>query len=453
MIAALKARWATLKKNGFVRSAGALAGGTALAQAIVVLATPLLTRLYSPTDFSTLAVYSAILAIFSSVACLRFEIAIPLPARDEDAANLLALALIGPAILGLLMGLAVSIWPDQIVELIKQPALRSVLWLLPLGVWLAGSYAAAQYWATRKKSFGVIARTRMLQAFAGTGVQVGMGWIGLGPIGLLMGQLINGGAGTWGLLNKSWRKDRKSFLSVRWGRIKVLFKEYHRFPKYSALEALANSGGIQFPMILIAALVVGPEAGYLLLATRVMAAPIGLIGGAVAQVYLSNAPTAYRERRLSEHTLEVIEGLVRAGVGPLIFAGVSAPFLFPLIFGKEWQRAGELVAWMTPWFVMQFLASPVSMALHVTGNQRAALLLQLFGFILRVGFAAMGAAALGRVSEAYAISGFVFYSLYIAVIFKKISIDFSNIVAIFKRRWKGIVLWIAFGIFVSFIAS
>lgn len=49
-----------LPKNRFARSVSILAGGTAAGQAIVVLASPLLTRLYSPEDFGLLAVYAAL---------------------------------------------------------------------------------------------------------------------------------------------------------------------------------------------------------------------------------------------------------------------------------------------------------------------------------------------------------------------------------------------------------
>ncbi|MGJ7607616.1 lipopolysaccharide biosynthesis protein [Variovorax sp. LT1R20] len=453
MISALQAKWTAMRKDGFVRSIGALAGGTAFAQALTVLAMPLLTRLYSPADFSILAVYSAILAIISAIACLRFEIAIPLPERDDDGANLLALALIGPMLFGLLTAAVLLIWPDQIVAVLKQPALRPFLWLFPLGVWFAGSYAAALYWATRKKNFNAIARTRVLQAVVGTGVQAGAGWFGFGPIGLLAGQLINSGAGFWGLLKKNWRADRQAFLLVRWRRMYDLFREYHRFPKYSTLEALANNAGVQLPMIIIAALAAGPEAGYLLLATKVMAAPISLIGGAVAQVYLANAPAAHRAGQLPKLTLQVISGLVKTGVGPLIFAGIIAPVVFPLVFGQEWRRAGELVAWMTPWFVMQFLASPVSMALHVTGNQRSALALQIFGCFLRVGFVILGVVLLGKFSEAYAVSGLIFYLIYIAVILRRLSIGLFDFLILLAKGWKFLLAWVFLGIFLIFVVS
>ena len=41
-------------KGQFARSVGILAGGTALGQAITVLAAPVLTRLFTPDDFGVL---------------------------------------------------------------------------------------------------------------------------------------------------------------------------------------------------------------------------------------------------------------------------------------------------------------------------------------------------------------------------------------------------------------
>ena len=90
----MKAQIAAIRQNGFVRSAGILVGGTAGAQALTVLALPLLTRIYSPEEFSLLAIYVAMLTMLSVVACLRLEIAIPLPDNDNEAANLLGLALL-----------------------------------------------------------------------------------------------------------------------------------------------------------------------------------------------------------------------------------------------------------------------------------------------------------------------------------------------------------------------
>lgn len=80
-----------LLKGRFARSVTVLAGGAVLGQAITVLVSPILTRLYSPEDFGVFGVYASILGIVTVIASLRYEYALPLPEDDAIAANILAL--------------------------------------------------------------------------------------------------------------------------------------------------------------------------------------------------------------------------------------------------------------------------------------------------------------------------------------------------------------------------
>ena len=116
-------------------------------------------------------------------------------------------------------------------------------------------------------------------------------------------------------------------------------------------------------------------------------------------------------------TRKILLRLTIIGVPLLSILSFVAPWIFQVIFGKEWERAGVLVQWMAPWFVLQLLSSPVSMIFHVTGAQRTAMLLQIFGFFLRVGFV-LAAWRINEayVVEAYAISGAIFYGLYLMLI-------------------------------------
>src|SRR6187549_1826241 len=85
-----------------------LAGGTALGQLVVVLASPILTRLYEPIDLGALAVYVALLTIIMSVASLQFELAIPIAPDDRVAAHLLALC--GLVLIVVCAGCTLAIW-------------------------------------------------------------------------------------------------------------------------------------------------------------------------------------------------------------------------------------------------------------------------------------------------------------------------------------------------------
>ncbi len=443
---ALRARIDALLSKSFVRSVGVLVGGTAFAQALMILLLPILTRLYTPEDFGVLAVYVSLLGIISVAACLRFEIAIPIPDNDADAANLLALALCSSATVTAAVVLIVWLFRVQVAGLVNQPVLSSYLWLLPLGVWLTSSYAALQYWATRKKQFRTIAKTLMSQAIGGSGAQVALGLAGITPFGLLFGHMIKSGAGVISLWRAAIRNDRAVLASISWSGMRLTFREYHRFPKYSSIEALANSAGTMLPMIIIAALADSAEAGFLMIATRVMQAPTGLIGNAAAQVYISHAPKEYRVGTLAEFTASVFGGLLRSGVGPIIFVGIVAPVVFVYVFGDDWRRSGELVRWMTPWLVLQFVTSPVSMTLHITNRQRTALFLQVLGLFIRIGAVMLAYfVAKNMISEFYALSGFIFYLIYFIVVIRALSLKLTILINRVVESMPIIFTWVLLG--------
>ena len=54
---------ALLPAGSFGRGVAVLAGGTAFGQALAIIASPILTRLYGPEDFGVLAVYTSIIGI------------------------------------------------------------------------------------------------------------------------------------------------------------------------------------------------------------------------------------------------------------------------------------------------------------------------------------------------------------------------------------------------------
>src|SRR5262249_37408183 len=150
---AMAAAWlARLPGGGFGRSVVTLASGTALAQLLLALAMPVLTRLYTPADYGSLAVYSSTLTVLLVCAPVRYEVAIPLPEDEPTAASLLVLTvslLTGTAII---LSLLVWVGGDGFVRVFKVPSLQPYLWLVPVGLFGAGMYQALSYWAIRRSA-------------------------------------------------------------------------------------------------------------------------------------------------------------------------------------------------------------------------------------------------------------------------------------------------------------
>lgn len=400
-------------RGGFLRSVLLLVSGTALAHGITAAAMPLLSRIYTPAEFGLLAVFASCLGIVSVVACLRLELAIALPDSLREAEDVLLLALLTCLGLSVLLCVPTLGAPGHLASWLGQPALAPYLWLLPLGVLLAGSYSAFQFWHVRGSHFKLLAKSRIAQSGGSAATQLCLGILGAGPVGLLIGHVMNTGIACVAL--GSALRRTSPLPSPK--RLLDLLSTYRRFPLLSAPEAMANSAALHMPVILIASSVAPAEAGFLTMAMFVIQAPMSLIGTAISQVYLSQAPQALREQRLANFTGEVFAGLWKAGAGPLLALGLLAPLIFEPIFGSGWARAGWLVTWMTPWFIAQFLAVPLSMALHICGRQQAALALQVLGLILRVGMVLSAAAFQPDfIAESYAISGAIFYLGYLTLV-------------------------------------
>ena len=81
-------------KSEFSRNVLTLMTGTTIAQAIPIAISPILTRIYTPEDFGMFALYMSVASILSVVATGRYELAIMLPKKDEDAVNIVALSII-----------------------------------------------------------------------------------------------------------------------------------------------------------------------------------------------------------------------------------------------------------------------------------------------------------------------------------------------------------------------
>lgn len=419
----LGARLRLATSGALVRSVGVLVGGAAAGHLLTAATMPLATRLFSPEDFSVAATFSSIVGLLVVAACLRFELAIALPDGDREALDLLGLAVLSSVAVSILLAASIAVLPSSVAARLDQPGIEALLWLVPVATLMGGVYLALQMWFVRKSAFPRIARSRVIQSALANGGQIGLGAVGVAPLGLVIGQILNVGGGSLVLGAAFLRERPRLWREVTWSGMWDAARRYSRFPRYSVWEALANSASIHFPILLIASLAPVAEVGFLSLSIFLMQAPMALFGNAVGQVYLAEAPQAAREGRLAPFTLRMVQNLFRMITAPIAAAAILSPALFAIVFGAEWARSGELVAWMAPWFVLQFVTSPIATALHVEGRQRIAMALQVFGLLFRTAavIVASRVAGLG-VSEAYALSGFLFYLAYLLLVIRAVGI-------------------------------
>lgn len=374
-----------LPQSVFARAVGVLVGGTVGAQLVSILAAPFLTRIFTPAEWGLLAVFVGLLSISTTLACLRFEVAIALPESDEDSASLLVLSLGLAALIAIAAALLILGFSDAIAKALGAPALAEGLWLVPLGLFFGAAYNALSYWVLRRKQPGSVARAKVTQALATAGLQFAL--YKSGGMALLIAHVAGQALAFFMLARAS--SDRSAFSSVSLASVTSVISRYRKFPLISTWAAMLNTVGTQMAPLALA-MMFGPAfAGLFSLTSRMLSAPITLIANAVSKIYLTAGAEANRKGELESLTRSLYEQLCSAALPAAVLTVLIAPDLFALVFGAEWRMAGVFAQWMAPAFFLKFCMTSLTV-LIVLERQDLSLYLQALLFALRVAALAVG---------------------------------------------------------------
>lgn len=393
-------------RDNFTAHVLTLLSGTSLAQFLVILTAPILTRLYTPEDFGVLALFVSLNSIVGAVICGRYEMAIMLPREEEDAANLFALALVVAIGLSVLALGVIAAFGQSLAQMLHCPSLSFWLWFLPVGYLFAGLSMTLNYWHTRKKKYFGLAAARVSQSVGTVGVQTGAGLTATtGAGGLIAGELMGQAVGIGVLGLDLVRRDGKViWQSLHPKKMGELAKNYHRFPAYDVAAVLANTGSHFLPFLLLNQFFDAFVVGSFYLAYRVINWPLNLIGTSVSQVFYQK----YEEKRQESEKLKFLQQLIKIlailALLPALVLFISAPYLFQVIFGPQWLTAGEFVRILAPLLFIRFIVGPLSSVFWSEGRNAWFLFCQLLLLCTTVAAFLVGG-ILGKVNLAL-----IFYS-------------------------------------------
>lgn len=381
----------------FSRGVLALVAGTGAAQLMVIGTSPILTRLYSPSDFGIYAVVSSILSVLITVTCLAYDFAIPLPESDDAAANVAALCLVVAITFSSATLLVLLFAGPALLALAGASVLGPAVLLLPLGQLGGGAVSVFRRWALRTKAYSEIAANQFTQSATLVVVQVGLGVPAAGAAGLLVGAVAGSIAGSSRLSRVAWLSHSSSFRRVSRAGIRLVAARYVRFPILAAPSAFLNSLGLQAPLLMIVALYGTAIGGQFTLAQRVVALPATLVTGAIGQVYFAEAAALAREQSdLRALFLRTTRSIALMAAGPIAVIALVSPLVFGLVFGEEWREAGLFVSILAPMYYVYFVANPTGATLDVLERQDLNLIREIVRIALMTGAALL--AALARLS-------------------------------------------------------
>ncbi|MDR5609624.1 MULTISPECIES: lipopolysaccharide biosynthesis protein [unclassified Arsenophonus] len=344
----------------FARNVVTLMTGTTIAQAIPIAISPLLTRIYTPKDFGVLALFISIIAILGSIANARYELAIMLPEKDEDAINIFALGFIINCTLSLFFMLLAIGFNDYFTELLDNEEIGFWLYFVPLSVFFIGLFNLLNYFNNRRKNYKDLKNAVIIKSIFLAVIQLSIGLVKTGASGLISGQIIsNFFANTKLLVNIL--KDKKLVAKISKNKIIFLAKRYITFPKYSVLAILFNNLSQHLISILISSLFNIITLGFYSLVQRVLGMPSTLIGSSIGQVFFQQASQEKQKTGLAIKSFNsAVKKLLIIGMPLFVFIYLTVEPLFIFVFAEEWRVAGYYAKLICPLFFIRFVVSTVS---------------------------------------------------------------------------------------------
>lgn len=361
------------RNNPIVSNTLILISGTGAAQLLGIIFSPVFTRVYTPSDFGVFAVFTSLLSLLSVISSLRYEIAIPLPKNEAGGKYLLILCSLITLLLSAFSLIFALLSGKLIIDLLFQDVNSHILYFVPFSLLFLGLFKSAQYYSIRNDWYKVISFSKLTQSIPQIITQIIFGFLSLGPIGLILGDLI----GKFLSCITLWINLLKNniFLDLSFNR-KILYKtakRYKSFPLISSWSALISQAGLIIPTILLTALYGTTVSGWYALVQRVFAVPMDLIGQSIYSVYIAEFSKSDKTT-IRKTFFRFFLFLFFLGSIPCLIIFFWGDVIFVVIFGREWFQAGNFAKVLSFAFLFRFAMSPLSQTLNLLEKQRVQLL-------------------------------------------------------------------------------
>ncbi len=413
------------QKWDFLRNVIVLGGGSAVAQALALALSPVITRLYAPAELGALGVFTTFLNVAAVGVALRYEFAIVSAVTEHDAALLTLLSMLIAAPVSVLGGLVFAFMIQQALFGFGTLPMYSTVLTIP-ALFLAACFAALRYWFVRQQGFGVVSRGFVAQSCARSISQLLFGAVGFGAPGLMLGEMLGRCAGVGRMLRGAWPNLKRHAISAGRDDCIELMKRNRKFPILSLPSSFIDTLASNIALPLLVALYGVAAGGHFALVQKSIGLPLFLVSASVADAFHSRL--AEHARTKPDQVLPLFRrmtlGLAAVGFVPMLLLILFGRPAFAFLFGQRWELAGTMGSIIAPWYLAQFIVSPLTRLVLVFQGQEFKLaydVAALLSILAIFSVAKHAGMSLVHTIAAFSAANVLSYALYYLVLLRIIS--------------------------------
>ncbi len=337
--------------------------------------------MYSPSEAAELGLYMRIVSAGAAIATARYELALPLVKLDQHSFRIYHFAL-RITLITSIVALLIMVVP---IILAKDFSVMIFYLSIPFGIALLAFQNLGTNWFVRMKQFRLISYSKVLSSATGNVLKVFFGFFQTGYIGLILGTIIGFIVGSFFFL-KDFRVTKIKYkIRSRSPRNRFMAWKYSEFPRINLPHALMDMTKDLLIAAILWKLFSQREYGLYNHTYQMLRMPLILIGASIGQVFFQRCSEKINQGGSVLITaFQSVKTLFLISILPFAIVFFFGIELFVFVFGEDWKEAGQYAEIMAPWFMFNFVASPISSLPLILKRQASFFLLAIFGSILMI---------------------------------------------------------------------
>lgn len=374
--------FSSIKGSEFFNNFFKLSSGIVLAQVLPILFYPLLSRIYTPSDFGLLATASAIVPILSIISSGMYESAILVTKDKQEAANLVGLVLFRSSIFSIILILSVYFFSASFLDYLN-PGLEDWLIFTPLISFFTVIFNCYNEWCVRNKYFSHLAINKIFNTSAVTASKVIFGFAKMSSNGLVLGDIVGKFLSSVSSTYKAILLDKKYFSLISINQIIKISKIYSNFPRVLMADQIFNNLGGAIHIFFIGIYFNNDELGYVSMAMSLLTVPVTVISAAIKDVFRQKAIEVYAiSGNCRNIYLRLLKPLIIFG---FLFFGLLyfiMPTLLIKFLGPQWSKTATYSLILLPMFYTNFVSMSLGGILILSNKLIVSLYWQILTILL-----------------------------------------------------------------------
>lgn len=396
----MKASKLDFLKGALVKNTLKLTSGSVINYIIPIVTTPILTRIFTPSDYGVWGIFSSIATILTVFVCGGYEYAIVESDTEQERNNIVKLCAGICTLLNVLLLLVFFIMRSLGSSLFD---IGDLIFLIPLYLALTGYLSVLQNYSNAHQFYKSLALSQIIAGLTLALFRIVFGLLKI-QYGLVYGAILSSFATLGYLYIPSLKSGLKVFSITDFSSVKEAVVKYKNYPLFDAPSTFIVYLSNNIPVLLLSRYFGKDLLGGYTMVLQLLLLPMSFIGVNMGRVFfqqISNDKTI-----IPTTSRQVYKISFYLGLAIIVFFLLGGDYLLYWVLGREWSIAGEYALYLSLWSFFTISYAPLKPIYRVKKKQNVQMIIMLIAFVIQTSYLIIAAPLFNNIS--YVI---LFYSI------------------------------------------